>query len=167
MKISDALLPEFDQEMANTRKTLERVPEDKADWKPHAKSMSLGNLSAHLCNIASWAVNTVEQDVLDIAPVGQPPFQTPQPTSTKHLLEMFDQNVHASRAAIAKTSDEHWMTPWSLAAAGKTLMTLPRIAVYRSFVMSHSIHHRAQLGVYLRLLGKKVPGCYGPSADEM
>lgn len=166
MKISDSLLPEFDQEMANTRKTLERVPDGKSGWKPHTKSMSMGELTSHLANIAVWTVSAVEQDALDIAPVGQPPYQTPKAESTKHLLEMFDANVAAARAAIGKTADDAWMRPWSLQAGGKAIFTMPKIAVYRSMIMNHSIHHRAQVGVYLRLNDVPVPGMYGPSADD-
>jgi uncharacterized damage-inducible protein DinB len=166
MTISNTLLPEFDQEMANTRKTLERVPDGKADWKPHAKSMPLGVLSSHIANIPFWLVMTMNQDALDIAPPGQPPFVTPQASSTKELLEFFDKNMSEGRAGLVKASDEHWMQPWSLLAGGQTLMTMPRIACYRTFVMNHSIHHRAQLGVYLRLNDIAVPGMYGPSADE-
>lgn len=166
MKISDALLPEFDQEMANTRKTLERVPDDKLGWKPHEKSWAMGGLATHLTNIPSWTVFTIEQDTLDIAPPGAPPFQMPQAQSRKELLETFDKNVAAARAAIAAASDEHLFKPWSLLKGGQTVMTLPRIACLRSFVMNHLIHHRAQLGVYLRLNDIPVPAIYGPSADE-
>lgn len=166
MGISSALLPEFDHEMANTRKSLERVPEDKFAWKPHEKSMTLGRLAQHLTEIPSWATKAIKQDSLDIAPVGAPPYKPPTVNSRKEVLEMFDKSVAEARAAIAAASDDHFMTSWSLLMGGKTIMTLPKIAVVRSFVMNHAIHHRAQLGVYLRLNDVPVPALYGPSADE-
>jgi uncharacterized damage-inducible protein DinB len=166
MRLSETLLPEFDNEMSNTRKTLERVPEDRFDWKPHEKSTAMGGLASHLANLPGWAVHTVEKNALDIAPVGEPPFKTPQANSREELLEAFDKNVAAARAAIEGASDEQLLQPWSLLAGGNTVMTLPRIAVLRGVVMNHSIHHRAQLGVYLRLNDIPVPSIYGPSADE-
>lgn len=166
MAFKEALLPEFDHEMANTRKSLERVPDDKLDWKPHEKSGSMGWLVSHIANIPSWPVFTVDQDSLDIAPVSGETFQTPTAKSRKELLEIFDKNVTEGRAAIAKSSDEHLMKPWSLLAGGNTVLTMPRIGVLRTFVMNHIIHHRAQLGVYLRLNDVPVPALYGPSADE-
>lgn len=166
MGLSEALLPEFDHEAANTRKTLERVPEGKQGWKPHKKSMTMGDLAAHLAQIPGWAVETIKTDSLDVAPPGAPPQQIPRAKSRKEVLETFDKNVAAARVAIAGASDAHLLKPWSLLAGGKTVFTMPRIAVLRSFIMSHSIHHRAQLGVYLRLNDVPVPAIYGPSADE-
>jgi len=165
MPISQALLPEFDNEMANTRKTLERVPDDKFAWKPHEKSFPMGDLATHLANLPSWASFTIGQDSLDIAPNGEPTKTMPL-NSQSEVIENFDKNVAAARAAIAGASDEHLFGNWSLLANGKILMTLPRVAVLRSFVMNHLIHHRAQLGVYLRLNDIPVPSIYGPSADE-
>lgn len=166
MRLSEALLPEFDHEMANTRKTLERVPDDKLGWKPHEKSMTMGGLATHLANIFSWVTSTMEKDSLDLAPQGVPIAPLAQASSRKEVLEMFDKNVAAARAAIAAAGDDHLRKPWSLLHTGKTILTLPRIAVLRSFIMNHSIHHRAQLGVYLRLNNVPVPAIYGPSADE-
>jgi uncharacterized damage-inducible protein DinB len=166
MKISDMLLPEFDQEMASTRKTLERIPDDKLGWKPHEKSMPLGRLAGHLAEMAGWAVMGIEKDSLDLAPPGAPPMQPTVAKSRQEVLELFDKNKNEARAAIAKASDEHLMKNWSLVRGGQTLMTMPRTAVLRSFVMNHMIHHRAQLGVYLRLNNIPVPSIYGPSADE-
>jgi len=166
MPISQMILPEFDHEMANTRKTLERVPEDKFAWKPHEKSMSLGDLATHLGNIPSWTKNTFEMDELDVAPPGAPPYRLEQAKSRDELLNAFDKNVSEARAALEAASDENWQGKWSLLMTGKTIFTLPRPAVFRGFIMSHSIHHRAQLGVYLRLLDVPVPSIYGPSADE-
>ena len=166
MKISETLLPEFDREMANTRKTLERVPDDKLDWTPHEKSMTMRSLSSHLSNLAGWPVYVIERDSLDLAPVGEEPLRTQPVNSAQEAVEMFDKNVAAARAAIAGVSDEDLLKPWSLLAGEKNLFTMPRIAMLRGMVMNHIIHHRAQLGVYLRLNDVPVPSIYGPSADE-
>ncbi len=163
---SEMLLPEFDNEMANTRKTLERVPEDKLSWKPHQKSTSLGGLATHLANIPSWTKNTFEENELDIAPPDAPTVRLEPAKSRAELLEAFDKNVTSARAALVNASDESWKGPWSLLHGGNEIFTLPRTAVMRGFVMNHLIHHRAQLGVYLRLLDVPVPAIYGPSADE-
>ena len=166
MGMSDGLVKEFDQEMAGTRKTLERVPEDKFGWKPHEKSGTMGWLAGHLANLAGWAGVTIGESSLDLAPGGVPMQPPPVPKTKKELLELFDKNVAASRKAIAGASDAELLKPWSLLQNGKTLMTMPRIACLRGFVMNHTIHHRAQLGVYLRLNNVAVPALYGPSADE-
>ncbi|MGE0129550.1 MAG: DinB family protein [Blastocatellales bacterium] len=166
MSISASLLPEFDNEMANTRKALERVPDDKFDWTPHEKSMVLGVLATHLANLPIWTVFTINQDSLDLAPPGGEPFKTPEANSRQEILQMFDENVAAARATIAGASDEELLKPWTLLKGGVTLMTLPKIAVLRSFVMNHIIHHRGQFTVYLRLNDIPVPSIYGPSADE-
>jgi len=166
MSISKMILPEFEHEMANTRKTLERVPDDNFGWKPHDKSMTLGGLATHLANIPSWTKNTFEMDELDVAPPGAPPYRLEEAKSTADLLEAFDRNVADARAALETATDEKWQGKWSLLMTGKTIFSLPRPAVFRGFIMSHSIHHRAQLGVYLRLLDVPVPSIYGPSADE-
>lgn len=167
MSISESLLPEFDNEMTSTRKTLERIPEDKLDWKPHEKSTTLGNLAAHIANMPSWVEHTLGKDSLDLAPPGvEPPHAAPI-QSAQEVLEIFDKNVASGRAAIAAASDEQMFQPWTLLKGGNALMTLPKAAVLRSFVMNHIIHHRAQLGVYLRLNDVPVPSVYGPSADEV
>jgi uncharacterized damage-inducible protein DinB len=167
MAIRDGLLPEFDNEMATTRKMLERVPEDKAAWKPHEKSMTMGRLAGHLAELPGWAATTLTTDSLDIAPPGGGPTTQPtQMTSRQQLLEVFDKNVAAGRAAISAAADEEYSKPWSLLRGGQKIMTLPKSAVLRSFAMSHTVHHRAQLGVYLRLNNVALPSTYGPSADE-
>jgi len=165
MSISQSLLPEFDQEMVNTRKTLERVPDDKLAWKPHPKSMAMGDLAQHIATMVGWSVDTMEKDSFDVAPGGQP-YQPPKFGSRQEILAAFDNGLAKARAAIAAASDERFMQPWSLLNNGKPVMTMPRIAVIRGFVMNHTIHHRAQLGVYLRLNDLPVPSIYGPSADE-
>ena len=160
------MLPEFDQEMVSTRKTLERLPDDKFGWTPHAKSMPLGKLAEHLAGIPSWIPMTIDQDSLDLAPPGRSAPKPPPAETTAQLLEMFDKNIAEARTALERVSDERLMQPWSLLHGGNTLLTLPRAAVLRTFVMNHLIHHRAQLGVYLRLNDIPVPSVYGPSADE-
>jgi uncharacterized damage-inducible protein DinB len=166
MSISASLLPEFDQEMANTRKALERMPDDKFDWKPHEKSGTMGWLANHLANLPSWTVYTINQDSLDLAPQDGESIKWEGKGSRRELLDYFDKNVGAARAAIAEASDEEFLKPWSLLKGGVTLMTLPKIAVMRGFVMNHIIHHRGQFTVYLRLNDVPVPPLYGPSADE-
>ncbi len=166
MTISEILLPEFDHEMANTRKTLERVPDDKMGWKPHEKSGTMGWLATHLANLPHWGKDIVEKDSFDIAPAKGDAPRPSQPKTRKELLEVFDRNVAGARAAIAKTKDDAWYKPWSLMAGGKPIFTQPKIAVVRNMMMAHSIHHRGQLSVYFRLNNVPVPGLYGPSADE-
>ena len=166
MPLNQALLPEFDLEMANTRKTLERVPEDKFGWKPHEKSSSMVALATHLAMLPSWGAITIQSDSFDIEPAGEPPPRNEPAKSVKDLLEKFDQNVATTRDALASASDEDLLKTWTLLKGGKAVFALPRVAALRSFVMNHNIHHRAQLGVYLRLNDVPVPSIYGPSADE-
>ena len=165
MAIKDGILPEFDREIEVTRKVLERVPEGKLEFKPHEKSMPLDRLAGHVAELPGWAKETMLQDSVEVNP---PPAQGAvlKMTSRKQLLEEFDKRAAAGRAAIATASDEQFMKPWSLIAGGKTIFTLPKIAVLRGFVMNHMIHHRGQLSVYLRLNDVPVPSIYGPSADE-
>jgi uncharacterized damage-inducible protein DinB len=166
MSLSETLLPELDHEMSNTRRTLERVPDEKLDWSPHSKSMTFRALASHLANIPTWASHAINLDSLDLAPPGQPPVRTPPADSTAEALENFDTNLAAARSAIAGASDKHLLKPWTLLFGGKEVLTIPRVALIRSFVLNHNIHHRAQLGVYLRLNDIPVPSIYGPSADE-
>jgi len=166
MAIKDSLLPEFDQEMAATRRTLERVPDGKNDWQPHPKSMSLGRLATHLPEIVGWVVNSLTRTELDLAPAPGQVWTAQMLGSRAELVAYFDKNRADARAAIEQSSDAGFMVPWSLKKGSQVLMTMPRIAVYRSFCMNHLIHHRAQLGVYLRLLDVPLPSSYGPTADE-
>ena len=166
MSIAQSLLPEFDYEMANTRRTLERVPEDKLSWKPDPRSMSMGRLAGHVAEMPSWGAMTLQTDSLDINPGGKGNFEALTATSRAQVLAEFDKNIAATRAAIEKTSDADFMKSWSLLNNGAVMLTMPRIGVIRSFVMNHVIHHRAQLTVYFRLNGVPVPALYGPSADE-
>ena len=165
MAIGQSMLAEFDHEMANTRKTLERVPDDKFEWTPHEKSFPMGKLATHLANLPSWTSVTIDLEVFDMAPNGEQ-IKTPECHSQKELLETFDANVAKGREALAGVSDERIFGNWALAAGGHQIFSMPRVAVLRSFVLNHIIHHRAQLGVYLRLNDIPVPSIYGPSADE-
>ena len=168
MGVSAELLPEFDLEMAAARRTLERIPENKLGWKPHEKSMTLGRLAGHIAELPGMGVSVVKDDALDFAnrPAGELARKPTVAESQKHVLELFDKNVAALRAAIVGASDEHWGKNWKLSAGEKTFYNGPRMGAMRRMMMNHVIHHRAQLGVYLRLNDVAVPSVYGPSADE-
>ncbi len=160
--ISQSLLPEFDHEMANTRKSLERIPDDKLGFKPHPRSTSLGGLATHLSTINHWTEAIVGQDTFDVSTA---PRNT-ELTSRAEVLATFDANMATARKIIAEATDAHLLKPWSLMSGSHTVLTMPRVAVLRSFILNHTIHHRAQLGVYLRMNDVPVPSIYGPSADE-
>jgi uncharacterized damage-inducible protein DinB len=163
MPIAQMLLPEFDQEMANTRKILERVPDGKFDYKPHERSMTLGRLAAHVAEIPSYATNTIRLERMDFTG-NEKPFT---PADRKELLDRFDKNSEEARGMIVGVSDADLAKIWTLSFKGKEIFSMPRVAVLRGMVMNHLVHHRAQLGVYLRLNNVEIPGMYGPSADEM
>jgi uncharacterized damage-inducible protein DinB len=166
MGLSQTLLPEFDHEMANTRRVLERIPNDNLDWKPHEKSMAFVGLATHMANLLSWTVMTIEQDSFDMAPVGEEPHHVEPVASVEEALATFDNNLADARAAIEGASDEHLLGTWTFLAGGEVIFSMPRIAVLRSMVINHIIHHRGQLGLYLRLNDIPVPAVYGPTADE-
>jgi uncharacterized damage-inducible protein DinB len=166
MTLSEMLLPEFDQEMANTRKVLERVPAEKFHWKPDEKSGAMGWLASHVSTLPWFATASINSESFDFAPNGMPTRRTEIPESNEKLLAQLDQTAAEARAAIAGASDEHLAKDWSLLANGQVLFTLPRYKVIRTFMMNHMIHHRAQLTMYMRLNKIPVPGLYGPSADE-
>ncbi len=165
--ISQSLLPEFDQEMANTRKTLERLPDDRFGWKPHEKSGSLGWLAGHIATLPGWAAVVLQQDSFDYAPAGGSEYKMPELPNRQAILAELDKNAAAARNLIEAATDQQMTAPWSLLKGGEHVFTMPRAAVLRSVVMNHLIHHRGQLTVYLRLTGVPVPALYGPSADEM
>jgi uncharacterized damage-inducible protein DinB len=166
MSYADTILPELEHEMASTRKVLERVPDDKLDWRPHAKSNTIGWNANHLADLPGWATSILTQPQFDFAPVGGKRYESPKLRTHREILDLFDRNVAAFRKAIAQVKDDEMGKMWSLLGAGKPIFTMPRSAVIRSFVLNHIIHHRAILCVYLRLNDIPVPGMYGPSGDE-
>lgn len=166
MAISESILPEFDHEMGTTRKVLANLDDGKLGWKPHDKSMSMGDLATHLINIPGWAGITLNADSFDVNPPGGEAYREPAITSKAQALELFDKKVAEARAAIAGASDEVMMQPWSLLSGGETIFTMPKVVVLRSFVLNHNVHHRGQMSVYLRLNDIPVPSIYGPSADD-
>ena len=166
MPLVEWLLPEFDAEMAATRRVLERLPDGKAAWKPHPKSMTLGRLATLLAELPGWVVNALTRDELDIMPPGGPPPKFEALESTPRILELFDRNAAAARAALANASDAEFRKPWAFKVAGRTITKDPKYTVYRRTVLNHLAHHRGQLTVYLRLNGAAVPAVYGPTADE-
>jgi uncharacterized damage-inducible protein DinB len=165
MAIKDAILPEFDHEMGTTRRLLDRAPEAQFGWKPHEKSMALGHLATHLANLLTWTSHILGSSVLDMATI--PPDARPKPvTSRAELLAMFDRNVTSARAAIAAATDPELLSTWTLKQGDHEIFTLPKVTALRSFVLNHSIHHRGQFSVYLRLNDVPLPSIYGPTADE-
>lgn len=166
MAMRDTFLPEFEHEMTTTRKTLERVPEDKVDWKPHNTSMAMGRLAGHIAEMCGFAAATFQSESFDFAPLGAPPRQPTVMKSRQELLDLFDKNVASARAAISKASDEELQKTWTLMNGGKTFFAMPRIQVLRGMILNHVIHHRGQLSVYLRMNQVPVPSIYGPSGDE-
>ncbi len=163
MSIRDTLLPEFDHEMASTRTMLERVPEDRFNFQPHEKSWKLARLSGHIADLPGWVSDTMRVQLLEMEPGQYAPFE---PASLKELLERFDKNVSAAHAALASATDEQLNAEWTMKFGGKTVMSMPRNSVLRGVILNHLIHHRGQLGMYLRLMNVGVPGMYGASADE-
>lgn len=164
MPLADALLHEFDHEMGVTRRLLERVPDGHHDWKPHDRSMTLGRLAGHVAEIpAMWITTTIEQGELDL---GAGPADERSPATSIELLDLFDRNVTAARAALAGRTDAELAAPWTLKREGSVLFTMPKAAALRSYAFNHLVHHRGQLSVYLRLRDVPVPPMYGPTADE-
>lgn len=162
MSIAHSVLPQFIHELDNTRKTLLRVPFDKGAFRPHPKSMTMLALAGHIAHIPSWADFTLRTPSLDLA--NMPPNQ--DPSTQNVLLAAFDAGAASALEALAAATDEQLLTPWTLSLGEKVIFTMPRIAVLRGMVISHLIHHRAQLTVYLRMNDIPVPALYGPSADE-
>jgi len=163
MPISELLLPEFDDEMKKTRTTLERVPADKPDFAPHPKSMPLGKLAPHVAQLAGFGITVLTAPGLDFATGSYKPVPM---ESSAQLVKLFDEGAAKVRSALAALPDEAWKQNWKLSFAGKTIFEGTRFLAYRQMFLNHIVHHRAQLGVYLRLNGQPVPSIYGPSADE-
>ena len=162
MAIRDSLLAELDQELASARRLLEAVPPDRAGYRPHEKSWTLGELSLHVASVLTWQIFTLERDEVDLA---DPTFSPPAFESVQANLRTFDANAAAARAALELASDEHLKRPWTLRRQGQVMFTMPRLACLRSFVLNHLIHHRGQLTVYLRMCDVPLPPIYGPTAD--
>lgn len=166
MPIAESLAAELEHEAKITRSLLARVPDDKASWKPHAKSSSMGELAIHLANIGGYGVPVATAPELDFQAATSAKLPQARWTSRDEALQVFDHNVEAAMRAVSALPDPRLREPWTLRAGDHVVFTLPRIAAWRTFVMSHQIHHRGQLSVYLRLNDIPVPPIYGPSADE-
>jgi uncharacterized damage-inducible protein DinB len=163
--LAEGLLREFDREMPYTRKILERVPSNKLAWKPHERSASLGWIANFLAVLPTWVIFTIQRESFDVAPPEGYEARSPLNT-TVEILDLFDRNVKEARSAIVKATDQHLLAPWTVLSGGRPLFAESRIDVLGAYVLNHTVHHRAQLGVYLRLNDIPLPGIYGPSADE-
>ena len=165
MAIKDSLLPEYDHEMGATRRVLERVPVADLAWKPHDKSFSLGQLAAHVTNIPHWMDAIFDNAVFDLATLGED-ARPKQPTEIEPMLKAFDEQVKKSRAKLDAQTDPAMLATWTMKQGDHQILSMPKVAVFRSFIMNHLIHHRGQLTVYLRLRNVPLPALYGPTADE-
>ena len=161
--LASAFIAEMQQEAATARKCLERVPTDKFDWKPHERSMAFGRLAVHVAEMFGWTTAAIQQDELDFAKADYKPAE---PRNTEELVEFLDKTVAEAIDVLRNASDEQFMQPWTLRNGETVYFTMPRVAVMRSMVMNHIVHHRGQLSVYLRFNDIAVPALYGPSADE-
>jgi len=161
MRLADTILTELDQEAQTTKRVLDRIPEDKLSWKPHAKAFSLGQLALHIASVPATVTAAAVPDTMEA-----PNFSQPEAKSRQEVLDTFSKSLESARAALKKMDDARLNSTWSLTKNGKVLMSVPRIAFLRSILMNHNYHHRGQLSVYLRMLDVPVPSIYGPSADE-
>ncbi|MCA9265162.1 MAG: DUF664 domain-containing protein [Planctomycetales bacterium] len=166
MRIGESMLAEYDMEMASTRKVLERVPDDKFSWRIHDKSNTIGWVANHLADIPSWVSMAVDTDELDVEPEPGKKYESPNESTTAAILALFDRNVAAGRKCLETVEDQKLFESWRLLQGGQELMQMPRLVVIRTWVLNHTIHHRAHLCVYLRVNDIPVPGLYGPSADD-
>jgi uncharacterized damage-inducible protein DinB len=166
MQMTDLFSAELEREAAATRRTLERVPDGRSDWKPHEKSMSMGRLATLVATLPSWVVTMVNRDEMDMNPTGTANYLPPELSGNRALLEALDSGVAAAQAALKGTTDEHLMKPWRFLVTGHVVSEQPRYIMLRDAVFNHLAHHRGQLTVYLRLNDALVPSIYGPSADE-
>jgi uncharacterized damage-inducible protein DinB len=166
MAIKEAFLGELDYEIRSTRKILERVPAEKMDWQPHPKSMTLRRLASHIAEVPLWALQTLKEDEFDMASPYAKNFMAPKMDSGKEILAYFDKGMEAVLKQLQETGDEQFRRPWTLRMGDQTMFTMQKVAVMRTFIMNHMVHHRAQLSLYLRLLDVPVPSMYGPSADD-
>jgi len=163
VKLIDSLITEFEHEAQTTRKHLERLPEDKLDWRPHQKSFTLSGLASHITESLGWTVDIFQKDEIDFDPRTYKPYVA---ASVSDLLKTFDEHVARGKQALAGATEESLEQPWRLKIMGRVQVEKPRAEIFRDFTLSHVIHHRGQYSVYLRLLDVPVPGSYGPSADE-
>ncbi|MCG3194278.1 MAG: DinB family protein [Thermoanaerobaculia bacterium] len=163
MRLIDPLMMEFDREASTTRKCLERVPTEKLGWKPHEKSMSLGQLAWHLATLPHWVANSILADGYDFKSA---PKQPSEPAEAEVIVKTFLEGVNGAKAAMVELDDDRALGTWTLSAGEKVLMSVPRLAFVRMILLNHSYHHRGQLSVYLRLLDIPLPSIYGPTADE-
>ena len=163
MSLNESLLQELQQEAQSTRKMLERVPDDKFGWKPHEKSMTLGQLAAHIADIPNWVPVTVDQDELDF---NSKDYVPPKADSSKELVKMFDEAMAKAVECLKKADDKTLMGNWKMRSGDTVYFEMPKLAVLRMFVFSHNSHHRGQLSVYLRINDVPLPQVYGPTADE-
>jgi len=162
MPLMDPLIMELDREASTTRKMLERVPDDKLDWRPHAKSTPLGKLALHLATLPGRFCTRLNEDGFDVSTATPPP----PPASAAEIVKTFDEGVAAAKKALASIDDAKAMGTWTLSFKGKTIASMPRVGIVRTLLLNHSVHHRGQLSVYLRLLDVPLPPVYGPTADE-
>jgi uncharacterized damage-inducible protein DinB len=160
---TDPMLNEFRQEVATTKRVIERVPKQQLSWKPHAKSMTLGQLASHIASVPGNVARILQQDSFDVS---QGNFVPPQPRSMQEVLTAFEQSVSDAEQCLQSMTDDRASANWRLLRGERELMSLPRVGFARSIMMNHWYHHRGQLSVYLRLLDVRLPVIYGPSADE-
>lgn len=164
MSLNQTFIAELQHEAASTRKMLANIPHDKNSWAPHEKSMKLGALAAHVAELAGWITMTMNTDELDFAKFDYKPYIA---ESTEDLVKFHDEKVAEAAATLERCNDADFMKPWTLRRGDHIMFTMPKVAVLRSFAMSHLYHHRGQLSVYLRMLDVPIPGMYGPSADDI
>ena len=164
MRLVDLLLPEFDHEMASTRRVLARAPDAMLSWRPHERSWTLGGISTHLAHLPSWGVSILKKNNYDLVrDAGDRPVEK---ISVADVLATFDRHVSDARAALVEITEGELIVPWSLKRDGVVMMSVPRIQAFKSFAINHAVHHRGQMTVYLRLLNIPLPPIYGPTADE-
>jgi uncharacterized damage-inducible protein DinB len=163
MSIAEPIAAELQHEAATTRRLLERVPDQHFGWKPHEKSMTLGRLAGHIAELPGWGRVTLDQDEYDVATAG---YKPPSPSRTEEVLQAFDANIAKMMESLKRQPDQRMMAMWRLKKAGQVIVEQPRVAMLRTMVLSHLIHHRGQLSVYLRLKDVPLPSIYGPTADE-
>jgi uncharacterized damage-inducible protein DinB len=162
----ELLLPEFDAEMATTRRALAAVPEAKFGWKPHAKSFTMQALAGHVAELPSWTSEVLRRERFDVTGANQPENTNFKPSCTQQMLERFEDWVAKARGDLAKATDDAMQQEWVMTWDGYEIVRMPRYQAIRKWSLNHMVHHRGQLGVYLRLNDLKVPGLYGPSADD-